>query len=188
MLTIGRFASVDFFDSNSYANDPRADFMNWSIVVAGTYDFAADAGVIRRRYRRIEPGPWTVRAGVFDVSTIPNTTPVDLQFEQFQTVGELERRYSTLDQPGKLRSPDSSRRAHRQFRRCHPARRSDRGLDDHRRSRISGRKGIIRTPSSSIAKDIGLFARASWNDGRNEILSFTDIDRSVSGGASISGK
>jgi len=36
-------------------------------------------------------------------------------------------------------------------------------------------------------KDIGVFARASWNDGQNEILSFTDIDRSVSGGFSIKG-
>ena len=36
-------------------------------------------------------------------------------------------------------------------------------------------------------KDVGLFARASWNDGQNEILSFTDIDRSVSGGLSIKG-
>ena len=35
--------------------------------------------------------------------------------------------------------------------------------------------------------DVGLFARASWNDGQNEILSFTDIDRSVSGGLSIKG-
>ena len=36
-------------------------------------------------------------------------------------------------------------------------------------------------------KDVGLFARASWNDGQNEILSFTDIDRSVSGGVLIKG-
>jgi len=35
---------------------------------------------------------------------------------------------------------------------------------------------------SKLVKDVGMFARASWNDGQNEILSFTDIDRSVSGG------
>jgi high affinity Mn2+ porin len=32
-----------------------------------------------------------------------------------------------------------------------------------------------------------VFARYSWNDGKNEILSFTDIDRSLSGGVSIMG-
>ncbi len=32
-----------------------------------------------------------------------------------------------------------------------------------------------------------MFARVSWNDGNAEILSFTDIDRSVSGGVSVMG-
>ena len=36
--------------------------------------------------------------------------------------------------------------------------------------------------------DVGAFARVSYNDGKNEILSFTDIDRSVSGGISIKGR
>ncbi len=32
-LIVGRFAVGDFFDNNSYAHDPRADFMNWANVV-----------------------------------------------------------------------------------------------------------------------------------------------------------
>ena len=39
----------------------------------------------------------------------------------------------------------------------------------------------------AITKDIGVFARASWADGQNEILSFTDIDSNLSGGVSIKG-
>ncbi len=38
-----------------------------------------------------------------------------------------------------------------------------------------------------MAKDVGVFARASWNDGQNEILSFTDIDWSLSDGVSVRG-
>lgn len=30
-VTVGRFAVGDYFDANSYAHDPRADFSNWSI-------------------------------------------------------------------------------------------------------------------------------------------------------------
>ena len=37
-----------------------------------------------------------------------------------------------------------------------------------------------------LVKDVGLFGRG-WNDGQTEILSFTDIDRSLSGGLSIKG-
>ncbi len=47
--------------------------------------------------------------------------------------------------------------------------------------------GFYANLEQQIAKDVGLFARASWNDGQNEILSFTDIDRSLSGGVSIKG-
>ena len=38
-----------------------------------------------------------------------------------------------------------------------------------------------------LTDDIGAFFRFSWNDGRSEILAFTDIDSSVSGGLSIKG-
>jgi high affinity Mn2+ porin len=48
--------------------------------------------------------------------------------------------------------------------------------------------GFYANLEQAINKEIGVFARASWNDGRNEILSFTDIDWSLSGGVSIKGK
>ena len=47
--------------------------------------------------------------------------------------------------------------------------------------------GFYINAEQQIIKDVGLFARASWNDGRNEILSFTDVDRSVSAGLSVKG-
>ncbi|MBJ6941957.1 carbohydrate porin, partial [Vibrio cholerae] len=30
-LQVGKFSVVDVFDGNSYAHDPRRDFINWSI-------------------------------------------------------------------------------------------------------------------------------------------------------------
>jgi len=47
--------------------------------------------------------------------------------------------------------------------------------------------GFYANLEQQIANDVGLFARASWNDGQNQILSFTDIDRSLSGGISVKG-
>jgi high affinity Mn2+ porin len=47
--------------------------------------------------------------------------------------------------------------------------------------------GFYANMEQAITKDVGIFARASWNDGESEILSFTDIDRGVSGGVSIKG-
>ena len=44
------------------------------------------------------------------------------------------------------------------------------------------------TLEQSVTDDVGVFGRWSWNDGHNEIMAFTDIDRSLSGGVSIKGK
>jgi carbohydrate-selective porin OprB len=38
-----------------------------------------------------------------------------------------------------------------------------------------------------IAKDIGVFARLGWNDGKTESFAFTAIDRLASGGVSVTG-
>jgi high affinity Mn2+ porin len=43
VLTIGKFSIVDIFDTNKYANNPKTDFLNWSAINAGTFDYAGDA-------------------------------------------------------------------------------------------------------------------------------------------------
>ena len=67
-----------------------------------------------------------------------------------------------------------------------PGARHQHGDGGHPPATISNTASTLNL-EQQIAKDVGLFARASWNDGQNEILSFTDIDRSVSGGLSIKG-
>ncbi len=42
-ITIGKFGVGDIFDQNKYAHDPRGDFLNWTAVDLGTFDYAADA-------------------------------------------------------------------------------------------------------------------------------------------------
>jgi len=42
-ITAGRYAVQDIFDNNAYANDPRVDFLNFSIWAAGAFDYAADS-------------------------------------------------------------------------------------------------------------------------------------------------
>jgi high affinity Mn2+ porin len=42
VLWVGKFAVVDVFDTNKYANNPKSDFLNWSLINAGTFDYAGD--------------------------------------------------------------------------------------------------------------------------------------------------
>lgn len=41
-IHVGKFDMVDFFDLNSVANDDHTQFMNWTVVNNGAYDYAAD--------------------------------------------------------------------------------------------------------------------------------------------------
>ena len=103
VITIGKFAITDVFDTNKYAHDPRNDFLNWALVDTGTFDYAADAwgytyGTAVEWYK----GPWTLRGGIFDLSAFPASVGLDSSFDQFQLDGEIERRYELWQQPGKL--------------------------------------------------------------------------------------
>jgi len=41
-INFGKFGIADFFDQNTVSHDPRSDFMNWSLMNNGAYDYAAN--------------------------------------------------------------------------------------------------------------------------------------------------
>ena len=190
-LIVGRFAVGDFFDNNSYAHDPRADFMNWAMWSSAAYDFPADLpGFTRGAVVELNRKNWAVRAGVFEVPTAPNSDV--LTTKGGGTVVEFEERHSIFEQPGKLRFGAFANSGNTgNYRDALAIEAADPALDIN--TVMAGirhdnlKYGFYANAEEQIAKDIGLFARASWNDGQNEILSFTDIDRGLSGGLSIKG-
>ena len=190
-LTVGRFAVGDFFDGNSYAKDPRADFMNWAIWSSGAYDFPADLpGFTRGAVVELNRKDWALRAGLFQVPSAPNSDV--LTSKGGGAVVELEERYAISDQPGKLRLGVFGNQGNTaSYREALAIVASDPSLDINATTasirHTLPKYGFYANMEQAITRDIGIFARASWNDGQTEILSFTDIDRSVSGGVSIKG-
>jgi high affinity Mn2+ porin len=192
-LIVGRLAVGDFFDNNAYAHDPRADFMNWAMWSSTAYDFPADLpGYTRGAVAELNRKDWAVRAGVFEVPSAPNSDVLVLNGKNYGTVVELEERYAPFDQPGKLRVglfADAGDTAN--YRQALAITGADPALDINdvvtgiRHENI--KYGFYLNAEQQIVKDVGLFARLSWNDGQSEILSFTDVDRSASGGLSIKG-
>ncbi|HEX7791525.1 MAG TPA: carbohydrate porin [Afipia sp.] len=190
-VTVGRFAVGDYFDGNSYAKDPRVDFMNWAMWSSAAYDFPADLpGFTRGAVVELNRKDWAIRAGLFQVPSQPNSDV--LTFNTGGAVVEFEERHTLLDQPGKLRLGVFANKGNTaSYRNVLGISVANPGLDindivvGERRER--SKYGFYVNAEQQIATDVGVFARASWNDGQNEILSFTDIDRSVSGGLSIKG-
>ena len=190
-LTVGRIAIGDIFDANSYAHDPRADFMNWSMWSSIAYDFPADLpGFTRGAVAELNRKDWTLRAGLFQVPQQPNSDV--LTFKTGGAVVEWEQRYSIFEQGGKLRVGAFANRGNTaNYRQTTAIAAADPATDintvvDNTR-RIRSKNGFYVNAEQAITKDVGVFGRVSWNDGQNEILSFTDVDRSVSGGVSVKG-
>ena len=190
-VTVGRFAVGDYFDGNSYAKDPRIDFMNWAMWASAAYDFPADLpGFTRGAVVELNRKDWALRAGLFQVPNAPNSDV--LVFKTGGAVVEFEERHTIFDQPGKLRLGIFGNRGNTgNYRQAIATANADPALDINdvvqniRRENL--KYGFYVNLEQQLVRDIGWFARASWNDGRSEILSFTDIDRSVSTGLSIKG-
>ncbi len=190
VLTIGKFGVGDVFDTNKYAHDPRNDFLNWAIVDAGSFDYAADAwgystGVAAEWYR----GPWTLRFGAFNLSKIPNGETLERNFGQYQLDLELEHRHQIAGHPGAVRVTLFRNRGN--FGRFDDALAlgavtgtpPDTALVRRRMSR----PGVSLNIEQEVTDSLGLFARAGLTDGQIEPYDFTDIDRTVSFGGSLKG-
>jgi high affinity Mn2+ porin len=190
-LTIqaGKFAVTDVFDGNSYAKDTRRDFLNWSIWAPGAFDYPADRlGLTYGAIAELNQKDWALRAGYFLMGRESNSDNFDMRlFERGEYVMEVETRYALFSRPGKLRTIGWLNSAFAgSYRETldNPSLNLD--ISQTRRGRI--KYGYVVNVEQSVTDDIGLFGRWSWNDGKNEIMAFTDIDASLSLGASIKGK
>ncbi|WP_439407794.1 carbohydrate porin [Bradyrhizobium sp. DASA03076] len=187
-LQVGKFSVVDVFDGNAYAHDPRKDFMNWSIWASGAFDYAADKlGLGYGATAELNQKQWALRAGYFLMDAVSNSNNFDMNIgRRGEYVVELETRYSLFGQPGKLRTlgfVNSDFSGSYRETLDNPAFGVD--ITQTRRGRL--KYGYALNLEQAVTDDIGVFGRWSWNDGRNEIMAFTDIDRSLSGGVSVKG-
>ncbi|MDR1990878.1 MAG: carbohydrate porin [Acidobacteriaceae bacterium] len=190
VLTLGKFGVVDLFDANPYAHDPRGDFLNWSVVDVGAFDYAADAwgftyGAAAELYR----GRWTARGGAFDLSQVPNGITLDPTFGQFQVVGELERRHEIAGQPGSLKVTafESHARMGRFADAIQLAEATGQPADIAAVRQYRGRHGMSVNLAQQATRELGLFVKGGWASGDVEPFDFTDIDRTIAVGASLKG-
>ncbi|NOT17757.1 MAG: carbohydrate porin [Sulfuriferula sp.] len=190
--TIGNLAVSDIFDDNAYSHDPRTQFMNWSIMNQGAFDYAADArgyswGTAVEWYH----DNWAVRAGRFIQPIQPNQTSLDTDiFTHFGDQIEVEHSHTWASQPGKIRVLAFRNRAimsrYRDALNLSAATNTTPDLNAVRTGEQI-KFGIGLNIEQAISDDIGLFARVGWADGQTETYAFTEIDQSISAGALIQG-
>jgi hypothetical protein len=192
VLTAGNLSVLDIFDRNSYNHDPRTQFLNWSLMTHGAYDYAADArgyswGAALEWYH----DDWVLRAGRFIQPEEPNQLPLDTNiFKHYGDQIEVEHGHTLGELPGKLRFlwfRNRTRMARFQDAIDFAVRNG--GVPDLAtvRNGEQSKVGLGLNLEQALSADVGLFARASWADGKTETYAFTEIDNSLSGGITVKG-
>ncbi len=193
VITAGKFSVGDIFDLNQYAADVRTDFMNMAVVGTATFDTAQDAwgytyGVAAEWYQ----GPWTLRAGYFDLSRLPGKIALDPTWGEVQYVGEIERRYTLWGQPGKVLVTGFL--SHAQMGRYDDAvslaELTGQSANDTLPlvRRYANRSGISMNFEQQITPDFGMFGRAGLANPNVEDYEITDVDQTAVLGLSQSGR
>lgn len=182
VVTAGTVSVLDVFDAVDYSRDARTQFMNWASLTYGAWDYPADArgytSGIAAEY--ISPG-YSLRAGRFAMPAQSNGLHLDGRIgARFGDVAEVEL-------PFKISGRDASLRAMAFRNRAVMGAFGDAiaagGVPDVGTvRRLQTKSGIGVGVQAEAAENIGVYARAAWNDGKTETFAFTEIDRSLSAG------
>lgn len=200
VLTIGNFSILDVFDPNTYAKDPRTQFMNWGNWTYAAYDYAADArgfgwGAALEWYKN----DWVLRAGRMTGPALPNMLPVDQSiFKHFGDQLEIEHTHTLHDHPGAIRVLAWRDRAIlASFSDAlawlkanpNPAGGPYAGPDALLAVRGSEKNkyGLGVNVEQELDKNTGFFMRIMQTDGRTETYAFTEVDGSISTGLMVKG-
>jgi len=191
VLSVGNLALVDLFDNNAFAHDARSQFLNWTLLAHGAYDFAADArGYTSGAAVEYFYDDWALRAGRFMQPAESNGLPLDTRLMRHHGDQiELEHAHAIGGQSGKLRLLAYRNKARMGgFRDALADAPNNGGVPDVARVRSERVKtGFGLNAEQNLGDALGLFARASRQDGQTETYSFTEIERSLSAGTLVKG-
>jgi len=191
-VTVGRFTITDFFDNNRYTHDPRTQFMGWAIMYNGAWDYPADTrGYTWGWVHEFHTRRWSLRYGSVAEPKTANGMRFDRRlFRDRGDVFEGELSYSPGGHAGAIRllsyvnHTDSGSYAD-----AIQLARQTGGVPDVTATRRIGtiKYGLGLNLEQELTRNVGVFARLGWNDGKTESFAFTAIDQLLSIGISVTG-
>jgi high affinity Mn2+ porin len=191
-VAVGRFSMTDFFDGNRYTHDPRSQFMAWGVMYNGAWDYPADTrGYTWGIVNEFNTSNWSIRFGSAAEPRVANGARFDRRLLRDQgNAFEVERRYSIADHPGAVRllgyanHTDSGNYGEA----VRLAELTGTTPDITAVSKVGTLKlGTGVNMEQEISKDVGVFTRLGWNDGKTQDFAFTAIDRLASAGVAVKG-
>jgi high affinity Mn2+ porin len=188
-FTIGKFGMADYFDGNSFSHDPRTQFMNWSLMSNGAWDYPANTrGYVMGLYTEYAQPSWTLRFAFTMVTTEANGAEWDERIGKAnsQTL-EFEKRYKINGRDGAFRILGFNNNGKMGSYRDAVTRKPVNPEVDTLLTYGHHKFGFGINAEQNLSKDLGVFAKLSYNDGKTQTWFFTEIDRSFSLGGVLKG-
>lgn len=190
-IVFGKFGLSDYFDNNNFCHDPRTQFLNWSLMTHGAWDYAANTrGYTAGLYANYQFDNWQIRAVIAAAPTYANGPNVAFDFKNSNAINiEVEKKFvfsnkdvSIIKLLGFKNVAGMGNYALTNATFV--------GTPDITDTRADGRTkyGLGLNAEYAHGDSWGTFGRASYNDGKNETWAFTEIDQSASIGINLKGK
>ncbi|HEU4414754.1 MAG TPA: carbohydrate porin [Candidatus Angelobacter sp.] len=189
-LRAGKMSLADYFDANSVGSDSHLQFLNWTAVNDGAYDYAADTrGYTFAAMAEYQDRDWGVRFAEALMPKVANGPDLDFSLRRARAENvELEARPELLAKRHTVArllafvnhaNMGSYREAIRAFLAGIDARPD---IEAHRRQgRI--KYGLGLNVEQELTSTWRAFARLGWNEGQNESFAYTEVDQAVEFGA-----
>ena len=195
-IIAGKISLSDFFDNNTFSHDPRSQFMNWSLMSNGAWDYPADTrGYTEGIITELIKPTWAIRVSSVLVPRKANGLNLDYKVAKahsetieaekswkgkrtstirvlaFHTLSQAPTYRNTINE---TKNGDST------------------SVDVYTGQKEWKRYGGIKygfgvNGEMQFSNSVGIFLKASWNDGKTATWAFTEIDRTISSGINLKG-
>ncbi|HKR94099.1 MAG TPA: carbohydrate porin, partial [Candidatus Angelobacter sp.] len=189
-LRAGKMSLADYFDVNSVGSDSHLQFLNWTSVNNGAYDYAADTrGYTFAAMAEYEDRKWGVRFGEALMPKVANGPNLDADIFRARSENiEFEFRPELLPERHTVlrllsyvnhANMGSYREAINAFLA---------GVDPQPNIIAHRKQGRIKygfgfNGEQELTKTWRAIARLGWNEGENESFAYTEVDQAIEIGA-----
>ena len=191
---VGKMSLADFVDVNPVASDSHLQFMNWTLVNNGAWDYAADTrGYTYAAIVEYDDRSWALRFAEALMPTVANGIDLDTNLKHSRGENlelELHPRLGLKD-PAQLRLLSYMNHAnmgdYQEAVDLFLAGKTPTPDIVATRQQGSVKYGFGANFEQQLTPSLRFFSRAGWNDGHHESFAYTEVDNTFSLGGDYRG-